>query len=388
MTRIDAVERPPVPAAAKAGLVLPGLGHVLTGHYITGFGWLGVDAILLWAAIAGFPRIGEVTGLTGTTVSYHGLLANLLWFVFAGIAWWRAYLLVNPVELSEEERNSTRALFFREFQRNRNGMLGVTGATWLAVITVVAPMIAPFDPDAVGVGEVLLGPGGAHLMGTDEYGRDMFSRTLIGARVSMAIGFVAVSIAATIGTTVGAIAGWFGGRFDRLVMWFVDLLLALPRLVLLLAIVGLFRPKGVMAIFLIVTILGLTGWMGVSRIVRSQVLSLRKQDFIQAAMAMGMSDARIIFRHLIPNAIAPVIVYCSLAIGGTMLAEASLSFLGLGVQPPTATWGTLVADGRGKLQIAPWIAVFPGLAIVFAVMSFNLLGDGLRDALDPKQRSS
>lgn len=386
MTRVDAIERAPIPAATKAGLVLPGLGHLLTGEYIVGMGLLGLDGILLWAAVSGFPRIGEVTGFTELLLSWHGIIATIAWFGFAGYAWYTAWRLTNPRELTDVEANSNRAVMVREFRRNRNGMLGVVGVTWLIVTTILAPLIAPYDPDLVNLDVVLRPPDLAYLMGTDEFGRDMFSRTLLGARVSVAIGFVAVSIAATIGTTVGAITGWIGGSFDRATMWFVDLLLALPKLILLLAIVGLFRPKGVWAIFLIVTVLGLTGWMGVSRIVRSQVLSLRKQDFIQAAMAMGMSNQRIVFRHLIPNAMAPVIVYCSLAIGGTMLAEAGLSFLGLGVQPPTATWGTLVADGREKLIVAPWIAIFPGLAIVWAVMSFNLLGDGLRDALDPKQR--
>ena len=169
-------------------------------------------------------------------------------------------------------------------------------------------------------------------------------------------------------------------------MWVVDLLLALPSLVLLLAITGMFRITGPEGLFLIIVILGLTGWMGVSRIVRSQVLSLKEQDFIQAARSLGYSNLRIVFKHLIPNALAPVIVYCSLAVGSTMITEAALSFLGLGVPPPTSTWGTIINDGRAPLRVAPWIATFPGLCIVFAVMSFNLLGDGLRDALDPKLR--
>ena len=214
----------------------------------------------------------------------------------------------------------------------------------------------------------------------------MFSRVLYGGVISMTIGLISVSIAATIGTVLGASAAFLGGTADRAIMWFVDLLLSLPRLVLLLAVAGMFRLKGSEGIYLVVVILGLTGWMGVCRIVRSQVLSLKQQEFIQAARALGFSSPRIVLRHLIPNALAPVIVYCSLAIGGTMLVEAGLSFLGLGVPQPIPTWGNIIADGGDNLRNAPWIALFPGLCIVAAVMSLNLLGDGLRDALDPKLR--
>jgi peptide/nickel transport system permease protein len=245
-------------------------------------------------------------------------------------------------------------------------------------------LIAPFGPDLVYVGPALSPPDQIHRLGTDGFGRDVFSRLLYGGRISLSIGFVAVSIAATLGTSVGAAAGFFGGWVDRSLMWVTDLLLSLPRLVLLITIAGLFPMSGAGAIFLMVTVLGLTGWMGVARIVRSEVLSLKERDFVAAARAIGMSDMRILWRHIVPNALAPVIVFCSLAIGSTMLAEAALSFLGLGVQPPTATWGVMVDNGREPLRDAPWVAIFPGLAIVAAVMAFNLVGDGLRDALDPK----
>jgi peptide/nickel transport system permease protein len=377
---------PAAPARARAGLLLPGLGHLLHGELVVGTGLVGLVLLLGWAAVAGAPRLGEVTGLTELQLSWHGLIATASWFGIAGACWWAAWQHAHPRALSDDEASTSWNLFIRALYRNRNGMFGLIGVWWMIAITLLAPLISPYDPDLVSVGAKYAPPSVDFLMGTDEYGRDMFSRVLFGARVSMVIGFIAVGLAATIGTVLGAVAGYFGGWLDRVLMWAVDLLLSIPQLVLLLAIVGIFRPSGVTAIFVIVTIIGLTGWMGVSRIVRAQVLSLKEQDFVQAARAVGLSDQRIILHHLIPNALAPVIVYCSLAIGSTMLTEAGLSFLGLGVQPPTSTWGTLVADGRQKLDIAPWIVTFPGIAIVLAVMSFNLLGDGLRDALDPKQR--
>lgn len=383
------------PSVAMIGLVLPGLGHLLAGRIIPGLGLLSLTAVLVAAAVLGFPRFQDVV-FSGPTqqLGLHGALAAAAWPIYAVALWWTAWRFANPLPQTEEQFNSNQAIFVRGFARNRNGMLGLFGVLLLATIVLFTPFIAPFDPDQVDVAGSLLAPGWHPvsgeprllLMGTDQFGRDMFSRVLFGGRISLVIGLIAVSIAATIGVSVGAIAGYAGGWLDRGLMWFVDLLLSLPQLVLLLAIVGLFRVSGVASIFLIVTILGFTGWMSVSRIVRSQVLSLKQQEFVQAARALGMGPARIVFRHLIPNTLAPVIVSCSLAIGGVIIAEASLSFLGLGVPPPTSTWGTLINDGKEPLLHAPWIALFPIGFILTAVMSFNLLGDGLRDALDPKLR--
>jgi len=223
-----------------------------------------------------------------------------------------------------------------------------------------------------------------HVMGTDKFGRDILSRVLYGARISLSIGFVAVAISITLGTLIGAVAGYFGGWADSVLMRFTDMMLAFPRLVLLIVVIAVFESP---SIWLVVVVLGLTGWMGTSRIVRGEVLSLREREFVQAARALGMGDLRIITRHVIPNTLAPVIVSATLGIGLTILTEASLSFLGLGVQPPTPSWGNMVADGRAALTEAWWIATFPGLAIVLTVVAFNLLGDGLRDALDPRLRT-
>lgn len=376
-----------VPSKAKAGYLIPGLGHLLLGEVITGVGLLSLLALWLWATVIGLPRVPEMFSAVGTwTTRIHPVIALISWACLGPALWWTSYRRANPPPLSDDERNSNREIFLRTFRRHDTGMMGLFGFSFLMLLTLMTPLIAAYNPDLIDVGPKNTAPSFLYFMGTDEYGRDLFSRVLYGGRISLSIGFIAIGISATIGTIVGAISAFAGGWVDRGLMFAVDMLMSMPRLVLLLAIVGIFRPKGAWSIYLIIIILGLTSWMGVSRLVRSQVLSLKQQEFIQAAHALGLSRTRVIFKHLIPNAMAPVIVYSSLAIGAVMLAEAGLSFLGLGVQPPTSTWGTLVNDGRGPLRVAPWIAIFPGFMIIAAVMSFNLIGDGLRDALDPKLR--
>ncbi|MDR0786697.1 MAG: ABC transporter permease [Gemmatimonadota bacterium] len=273
----------------------------------------------------------------------------------------------------------------RQFRRNKLAIAGLVVMIVLYLMTLLTPLLAPYDPTAQGdiVLTRYLSPSFQHLMGTDKFGRDIFSRVLYGARISLSIGFIAVGLGVVLGALIGSVAGYFGKWTDTVLMRFTDMMLSFPRVILLIVIIALFEPT----IWLVVTVLGLTGWMSVARIVRGEVLTLREREFVQAAKVLGMSDARIIWRHIIPNTLAPVIVYATLGIGNTILVEASLSFLGLGVQPPTPSWGNMINDGRDSLITAWWISTFPGLAIVLTVVAFNLLGDGLRDALDPRLRT-
>lgn len=250
----------------------------------------------------------------------------------------------------------------------------------ILVLALLAPLIAPFDPDAINVKAILLAPSSDHWMGTDGLGRDVFSRMLYGARISLLVGFVAVGIATIIGVILGAIAGFYRGWVDVIIMRLVDVMLSIPTFFLILAVIAFLNPS----IWNIMIVIGLTSWMGVTRLVRAEFLSLREREFILSARTMGAGDLRLIFLHLLPNSLTPIIVSTVLGIASAVLVESGLSFLGLGVQPPQASWGNILTDGKEYIQFAWWLSLFPGLAILLTVLGYNLLGEGLRDALDPR----
>jgi peptide/nickel transport system permease protein len=268
----------------------------------------------------------------------------------------------------------------REFMRNKMALAALVFILAILIFAILAPLAAGYDPTSTDSKSVLAAPSREHIFGTDRLGRDIFSRIIYGARISLMIGFIAVGIASFIGVLVGAIAGYYGGPIDHLLMRFVDIMLCFPAIFLILAVIALLEPS----IINIMVIIGATGWMGIARLVRAQVLTLKERDFVAAAKVMGAKDGWIISRHLIPNAIGPVLVSATLGIGGAILLESALSFLGIGVQPPTPSWGNILMEGRSTLGVAWWLTVFPGLFILFTVLSYNILGEALRDILEPR----
>ncbi len=254
---------------------------------------------------------------------------------------------------------------------------GVLIVAFFAIIAVLAPFIAPYDPGQIDIGNILTGPSKVHILGTDSLGRDLFSRMVYGARISLLVGLIAVAIAGIIGITLGSLAGYYGGWMDIVIMRFVDIMLCFPTFFLILAVIALLEPS----IVNIMAIIGFTSWMGVARLIRAEILTLKERDFIYAERAMGAGDFRIITRHLIPNAMAPVLVNLTLAVAAAILIESSLSFLGIGVQPPTPSWGNILSEGKSVMGAAWWMMLFPGTAIFITVLGYNLLGEGIREKL-------
>ncbi len=273
-------------------------------------------------------------------------------------------------------------VFLRYARQNKLITLGALIVAALVVLALFSPWIAPWDPYVQSLDDRLLSPSWHHWMGTDQFGRDVLSRMIFGSRISLAVGLVSVSLYILIGVLVGALAGFYGGWVDQFLMRFVDVMLCIPTFFLILMVVAFIGPS----LFNVMWVIGVTSWTDVARLVRGEVLTLKNREYIQAARVMGASDARIILKHLLPNALGPVLVVATLGVGGAILVESSLSFLGLGAQPPTASWGNMLMEGKDHLTDAWWMVTFPGLAIFITVLGYNFLGEGLRDYLDPRMR--
>ncbi len=278
------------------------------------------------------------------------------------------------------ERGQWRMAIER-FRGHRPAVAGVIVLATLAVLAMAAPLVSPYDPERTQLLLIFEAPSVAHPMGTDSLGRDLTTRILYGGRVSLSVGLLAVSVAVSLGTLVGMTAGYYGRWVDGVLMRFVDMMYSFPSLFLLI-LIGVFF-KG-MSVTVIVIVLGLLRWMTTARLVRAQFLSLKHREFVEAARAVGARDRRIIVRHILPNALAPIIVAATLGVASAIIAESTLSFLGLGIQPPTPSWGNMLKDATRDMERAPWTAIYPGLFIFLAVVSINFVGDGLRDALDPR----
>ncbi|MFQ5867542.1 MAG: oligopeptide ABC transporter permease [bacterium] len=271
-------------------------------------------------------------------------------------------------------------IIWRRFRRNKLALFGALIILSLALVAVIAPLIAPFNPNQQDILHRLEPPSVKHPLGTDDLGRDLLSRIIYGTRVSLLVGFVAVGIAIIIGSFLGLLSGYFGGWLDALIMRFVDIMLCFPTFFLILMVIAFLEPN----IWNIMAVIGLTSWPGLTRLVRGECLSVREREFLQAAKALGLSNRRVMFVHLLPNIMAPILVTATLGIGGAILTESALSFLGLGVQPPTPSWGNILSAGKDYITMAWWLSLYPGLAILITVLAYNLLGEGLRDVLDPR----
>ena len=272
--------------------------------------------------------------------------------------------------------------FWYRFAQDKLAVSGGLIVISLFMLSFLAPYISPCDPTAIDARHVLTAPSTEHLFGTDDLGRDVLSRVLLGAGISLKVGFFAVGISVLIGVLLGSIAGYYGNIIDMVIMRFVDTMLCIPSFFLIITLIALFEPS----IWIIMIVIGATSWMGVARLIRAEFLSLKQREFVLAARAAGASDLRIIFMHILPNALAPVLVYATLGIASAILIESALSFLGIGVQPPTPSWGNILTAGKDNIEIAWWLSLFPGLAILITVLGYNLLGEGIRDSLDPRLR--
>ncbi|OEC01328.1 peptide ABC transporter permease [Lysinibacillus sphaericus] len=293
----------------------------------------------------------------------------------------KQYDTEQTVTWSEESAvSNTKGMFWKRFKRHK---LAVIGLWFLAIITmaaILAPVFAPFDPAEI-TGEFSAPPSLQHLLGTDQVGRDVLSRVIYAARVSLAVGIGAVAISAIIGTVLGLISGYFGGMIDGIVMRITDMFMSFPYILFILVVASIVGP----GLTNIILILGVLGWPGIARLVRGNVLAIKQSDYVKASIALGYSTPRILFKHILPNTVAPILIYATSGVAGAILDEAALSFLGLGVQPPDASWGNMLSNAQSIsiLTDQPWLWIPPGILILLTVLAINYIGDALRDALDP-----
>ena len=270
--------------------------------------------------------------------------------------------------------------FARRLLRNRLAAAGGAVILFFFLVSAFPGLFSSHEPNRIDIVNILRPPSAEHPLGTDDLGRDVLARVVLGARVSLKVGFVAVGIATALGLLVGLLSGFYGGWVDAVLMRFVDMMLCFPTFFLILSVIAFLEPS----IWNIMAVIGLTGWMGVARLVRAETLSIKERDFVAAARAQGAGNGRIIFRHVLPNTLAPILVAATLGVAGAILTESALSFLGIGVQPPTPSWGNILTAGKDNIEYAWWLSLFPGLAILFTVLGYNLLGEGIRDAADPR----
>ena len=271
-------------------------------------------------------------------------------------------------------------IYSGRFRKNKNALFGLSIVLLLLMVAVLAPLLSPSNPLEQNLMERIKGPSIKHLLGTDDLGRDLLSRIIYGSRISISVGFIAVFLMVSIGTTLGLISGYSGKMVDTIIMRVVDIVLCFPTFFLILIVIAFLEPN----IHNVMVVIGITAWPGLCRLVRAEVLSVKERTYIHAAKVSGLPTTRILFIHILPNVIAPILVSATLGIGNAILVESGLSFLGLGVQPPTPSWGNILTSGKDYIHVAWWLSVFPGLAIFTTVLAFNLLGEGLRDILDPR----
>lgn len=288
---------------------------------------------------------------------------------------------MDKKEVKKKNHDTLFQIFVKQFFKNKLAVLGLVVFSLLVLMAIFAPVLAPYDPVEIDIfAPVHQAPSSEHLLGTDELGRDVLSRLLYGSRVTLLVGVSSMIFAVIIGSVIGALGGYYGGVLDNVLMRMTDVFLSFPAIILLIIMAAYFNTS----IFGMIVIIGITSWMSVARLVRGEFLSLKEKEFVKASTALGAKDFRTIFRHMLPNAMAPLIVAATLRVGYSILFESALSYLGIGIQPPTPTWGNMLSNAQNDIFQAPWLAIWPGVMIFLTVLTINFIGDGLRDALDPK----